>query len=101
MIVNYHKEGMSWRDIASKLNGRTAEQVRERFQNKLDPSLLKRPFTEEERQLLCAAREKLGNQWADIAALLPGRSVTQCKNCWHNGRTSEKRALLRSQRQSL
>ena len=64
-----------WAQIAQQLPGRIAKQCRERWHNHLDPNVRKDPWTEEETRILLDARKVYGNQWAKVAALLPGRSA--------------------------
>ena len=62
-----------WSDIAKLLPGRVGKQIRERWQNHLDPTLKKTEWTIEEDLLLLELHKKQGNRWMMIARGIDGR----------------------------
>ncbi len=74
----------NWSQIATLLPGRIAKQCRERWVNKLDPSLTRQSWTSEEDRLILDLHAQFGNKWAVIARQIPGRTDNQIKNRYNS-----------------
>jgi hypothetical protein len=72
----------SWQRLAAQMPGRIGKQLRERWQNSLDPSTSRGPFTAEEDETLIQLHAEKGPQWAVMSKIM-NRSDNRIKNRWN------------------
>jgi hypothetical protein len=72
----------SWNEIAAMMRGRTARQVRERYQHYLNPTVNVGSWTPEEDALLLQMFEVYGPQWSILRQFFNSRSCVNIKNRW-------------------
>ena len=69
-----------WFAIAKNMNNRNARQCRERWNNYLDPNLVKDEWSELDDKLLMKKFIEIGSHWNSIARFFPGRSGNSIRN---------------------
>jgi hypothetical protein len=79
-----------WPRIAQQMEGKNARQCRERYRHYLDKTVSHQRWTAEEDELLRTLQGSLGNDWAAIAAKMPGRKNTAVKNRFRCGSFQKK-----------
>jgi hypothetical protein len=85
IIIHYAMAhgGKSWEQLAQVLPQRSSKQCRERWRNRLDPSVNRTPWTPAEDQMISALYQQFGSKWVQIARFLPGRTDDMVKNRWN------------------
>ena len=71
---------MSWAEISKQIPGRLGKQIKERWNNHLNPDINKEKWSEEEIQTLIRLYQQVGSKWSHIKKYLPGRTEHGIKN---------------------
>ncbi|CAD8179042.1 unnamed protein product [Paramecium octaurelia] len=77
-------EGKNWTKLAKNFPGRTGKQIRERYLNKLDPTLNFVAWTEQEDKEIVKYYNQYGAKWSQVASHLKGRSENMVKNRFYS-----------------
>jgi hypothetical protein len=77
------KHGKDWVAVAALVPGRTNVQCLKRWTNSLDPGNGKKgKWTPAEDTKLTTAVKKHGKMWVSVAAMVHGRTYSQCRQRW-------------------
>jgi hypothetical protein len=76
--------GKNWKLMEKKMQGRTAESIKDRFLNKLDPNLKTCKFSQEEDELIIKLHNKYGTRWNEISKFFPNRNAYMIKNRFYS-----------------
>ena len=72
-----------WRDVATEMVTRNANQCRERWTNHLRPGIRRGDWSTEEDEMIERLQQERGNQWSQIANTLNARTDIDVKNRYH------------------
>ncbi len=81
-LVDEH--GKNWTLISKYMLTRTGKQIRDRYLNSLDPSVLKKKFTLEEDKKIIELYKKFGTSWSFISKRFIGRTGDMIKNRFYS-----------------
>jgi myb proto-oncogene protein len=76
------KHGGNWVVVATCVPCRTNNQCGTRWRRQLDPDISKGTWKPEEDAKLTVAVNEVGKEWVRVAAMVPGRTDTQCRSRW-------------------
>jgi hypothetical protein len=75
----------NWNDLAAFFPSKSPQQICERWEKVLNPSLVKGSWTREEDEMIVRFVQENGiKDWTKLATLLPGRMGKQCRERWRN-----------------
>ncbi len=75
--------GNSWSKISKIIKTRNGKQIRDRYNNVLNPNINKNKFTVEEDNLILSLYEKFGTKWSKFISYFKNRTSDMIKNRFH------------------
>ena len=76
---------MNWNEISINFQGKTAQQISERWSKVVNPDLIKGSWTRAEDETILEFVKQYGTKnWTRLAQMLPGRIGKQCRERWRN-----------------
>ncbi len=80
-----HDGRILWALVTSDVGTRDKKRCIDRWNNELNPEIIKTPFTAEEDALLMQSVVKFGHHWKYVSTAFEGRRTDlACKNRWHS-----------------
>ena len=84
-LVQHTSSRMQWQTISIFISGHTPQQIMNRWNKVINPSLVKGSWSKQEDQILTNWVKENGEiHWTKAASLLKGRTGKQCRERWMN-----------------
>ena len=84
LVEAFSEVGRDWKELSSRIPGRSIYAVRYRWRNHLNPELKHGNWSEEEDRILSEAHKRIGDKWVAISKELPGRSDISIRKRWYS-----------------